>query len=575
MARHWICRLAKSACWKCCSAGWGGWSARTSWLITCADGAKKSATTPSRCTSIACARRSSQVASRSRPFVAWVIVLSDPKQNNPTPAASDSERSLFGEILDWMLAPLLFVWPLSIAFTHYFANNVANFPYDQALREHVAAIARQVKLVGGKPVLSLPPSARALLRADETDNVYFHVMNQGGRLLAGDKDLPRPPVPQEDEALSGEIYMRDAEFNGQDLRVAYTWLAESTMPRDQWIVVEVAETTEKRTQLANKIVASVILPQFIIIPLAVMLVWFGLSRGLRPLTRLRQTIETREPADLSPIATRRVPEELEPLVEAFNEMLERMKRNVEAQQRFVADAAHQMRTPLTGLKTQAQLAFRETDPAALRHALRQIATGVDRAGRLINQLLTLARTEGGDVAHQKHEPLDLAQLIREVVEDWVMAAIEKDIDLGYESEGPAMILGNPFLLRELAKNLIDNALRYTPNGGHVTCRVLATPVTVLLEVEDNGIGISEEQAEMVFERFYRVDDATTEGSGLGLAIVQEIAMQHESVATLRPNPTGKGAIARVAFAAWHLPLPPPPDPDDFSELYRQTPPIGT
>ena len=474
-----------------------------------------------------------------------------------------------------MLAPLLFVWPLSIAFTHYFANNVANFPYDQALREHVAAISRQVKLVNGKPLLSLPASARALLRADETDSVYFHVLTADGKLLAGDKDLPAATQVPDDRSIPGEIYLRDADFRGQDLRLAYTYLAEPRMPKSQWVLIEVGETTEKRSQLANKIVASVILPQFIIIPLAVILVWFGLSRGLRPLTRLRQTIETREPADLSPIATHRVPEELEPLVEAFNEMLERMKRNVEAQQRFVADAAHQMRTPLTGLKTQAQLAFRETDPAALRHALRQIATGVDRAGRLVNQLLTLARTEGGEVAHQKHEPLDFAQLVREVVEDWVMAALEKDIDLGYEADGPAMILGNPFLLRELAKNLIDNALRYTPNGGHVTVRVLATPATVLLEVEDNGIGLSEEQAELVFERFYRVDDATTEGSGLGLAIVQEIAVQHDSRASLRPNPAGRGAIARVAFAAWHLPPPPPPVPDDFSELYRQTPPIGT
>lgn len=489
---------------------------------------------------------------------------------------SETERSLFGEILDWMLAPLLFVWPLSIAFTHYFANNVANYPYDQALREHVAAIARQVKLVKGKPVLTLPASARALLRADETDSVYFHVVTQDGKLLAGDKDLPMPVgAMQEDAALSGDIYLRDADYNGQDLRMAYTYLADDQLPRERWIVVEVAETTEKRTQLANKIVASVILPQFIIIPLAVMLVWFGLSRGLRPLTRLRQTIETREPADLSPIATRRVPEELEPLVEAFNAMLERMKKNVEAQQRFVADAAHQMRTPLTGLKTQAQFAMRETDPAALRHALRQIATGVDRAGRLVNQLLTLARTEGGELAAQQYEPLDLALLVREVVEDWVVPAIEKDIDLGYESDGPAMIMGNPFLLRELAKNLIDNALRYTPTGGHVTCRILNTGVTVMLEVEDDGIGISEEDAELVFERFYRVDDAGPEGSGLGLAIVQEIAMQHGSRATLRPNPRGRGALAHVAFAAWHPPPPPPPPPDDFSELYRQSPPIGT
>ncbi|UCV23386.1 sensor histidine kinase [Ferribacterium limneticum] len=500
--------------------------------------------------------------------------MSAPRASSPHSPASETERSLFGEILDWMLAPLLFVWPLSIAFTHYFANNVANFPYDQALREHVTAIARQVKLVNGKPLLSLPASARAMLRADETDSVYFHVLAGGGKLLAGDKDLPGSASPPDDSIVPGEVYLRDADFKGQDLRMAYTYLAEPQMAKEQWVLIEVGETTEKRSQLANKIVASVILPQFIIIPLAVMLVWFGLSRGLRPLTRLRQTIEAREPDDLSPIATRRVPEELEPLVEAFNEMLERMKRSVSAQQRFVADAAHQMRTPLTGLKTQAQFAIRETDPEALRHALRQIATGVDRAGRLINQLLTLARTEGGEVTQQKHEPLDLAELIRDVVTDWVPAAIEKNIDLGLESDKPAMIVGNPFLLRELAKNLLDNALRYTPSGGHVTCRILANQATVLLEVEDNGVGISEEQAELVFERFYRVDDAGTEGSGLGLAIVQEIAMQHDSRASLRPNPNRRGAVARVAFAAWHPPVPPPPPPDDFSELYRQSPPIG-
>ncbi|WP_240494565.1 sensor histidine kinase [Azonexus hydrophilus] len=504
--------------------------------------------------------------------------MSDRKPNSAAasggPMSPETERSLFGEILDWMLAPLLFVWPLSIAFTHYFANNVANFPYDQSLREHVATISRQVQLVEGKPVISLHASTRAMLRADELDSVYFHVLTQDQKLLVGDMDLPAPTFTGMAGIVPGEIYFRDMEYKGQDIRVAYSYLADSQMPVEQWVLVEVAETTEKRTQLANRIVASVILPQFIIIPLAVMLVWFGLSRGLRPLTRLRNTIEDRDPADLSPIATRRVPEELEPLVEAFNEMLERMKRNVEAQQRFVADAAHQMRTPLTGLKTQAQFAARETDPAALRHALRQIATGVDRAGRLVNQLLTLARTEGSEIGQQKHEPTDISQLVREVVEDWVIIALEKNIDLGYESAGKAMITGNPFLLRELAKNLIDNAIRYTPSGGHVTCRIIDVGSTIVLEVEDDGVGISEEQAELVFERFYRVDDATTEGSGLGLAIVQEIANQHGTRASLRPNPRGKGAVARIAFAAWFPPLPPPPPPEDYSELYRQSPPLG-
>lgn len=502
------------------------------------------------------------------------IALSDPRAANPGLPPTETERSLFGEILDWMLAPLLFVWPLSIAFTHYFANNVANYPYDQSLREHVAAISRQVKLVNGRAVVSLPSSTRAVLRSDELDSVYFHVLTHDRRLLAGDKELPPPDTLPGNDLVPGDIYFRDLDYKGQDIRVAYSYLAESAMAPKDWVLVEVGETTEKRTQLANKIVASVILPQFVIIPLAVMLVWFGLSRGLRPLTRLRNTIEARDPADLSPIATRRVPEELEPLVEAFNEMLERMKKNVEAQQRFVADAAHQMRTPLTGLKTQAQFAMRESDPAALRHALRQIATGVDRAGRLVNQLLTLARTEGVELGQQKHEPLDLAQLVREVVEEWVMVALERNIDLGYEAEGKAMIKGNAFLLRELAKNLIDNAIRYTQPGGHVTCRLINAATTILLEVEDNGVGITEEQSELVFERFYRVDDGTTEGSGLGLAIVQEIASQHDSRASLRPNPRGKGSVARIAFATWFPPPPPPPMPDDFSELYRQSPPIS-
>lgn len=499
--------------------------------------------------------------------------MSDPKLNNSQ--SGETERSLFGEILDWMLAPLLFVWPLSIAFTHYFANNVANFPYDQSLREHVSAIARQVKLVNGKPVLSLPASTRALLRSDETDNVYFHVLTGEGKFLAGDRELPKPEPLSDERALAGDIYFRDVEYNGQDLRVAYTFVADGRIARDSWVVVEVAETTEKRTQLANKIVASVILPQFVIIPLAVMLVWFGLSRGLRPLTRLRKTIEARSADDLSPIGTRRVPEELEPLVEAFNDMLERVKRSVEAQQRFVADAAHQLRTPLTGLKTQAQFAMRERDPETLRHSLRQIATGVDRAGRLVNQLLTLARTEGGEGAQREHAPLDFSVLLREVVEDWVMSALSKEIDLGYEAAPEQKISGSDFLLRELVKNLIDNALRYTPAGGHVTCRLLNQGLNIVLEIEDNGIGITPEQAELVFERFYRVDDAMTEGSGLGLAIVHEIALQHGAKATLNPNHPLKGATARVTFPAWYPPPPPLPIPDDFSELYRQSPSIGT
>lgn len=474
--------------------------------------------------------------------------------------AAEGPRSLFGEILDWLLAPLLFVWPVSIAITHYFANNVASFPYDQALKEHVGAIARQVRFVEGRPLINLPGSARALLRADETDNVYFQVLTGGGSYLAGDREFPGG-IDEVDRSLRpGDVSFRDAEFLGQDLRVAYVFLAESGMPKQRWVLVQVGETLDKRANLANKIIASVILPQFIIIPLAVILVWFGLSKGLRPLTRLREYIERRKPSDLSPISTKRLPEEVAPLVDAFNAMLERMKDNMAAQQRFIADAAHQLRTPLTGLKTQAQLAIREAEGRQMQGSLQQLATGVDRATRLVNQLLALARTEAAELQSQK-EALDLEALVREVVEDWVVRAMGKDIDLGYEGGVAAMVEGNAFMLREMTTNLVDNAMRYTPRGGRVTVRVVAHGDFVILEVEDNGIGITPEQAALVFERFYRVDDAMTEGSGLGLAIVREIAEQHRASASLGPNQGGQaGAVARVVFPAWRPPGPPQEGP---------------
>ncbi len=474
-----------------------------------------------------------------------------------------------------MLAPLLFVWPLSIAVTHYFAASVATYPYDQALRESVNAIARQIKFEDGKPRIILPASARAMLRADEIDQVYFHVVTRRGIKLAGDPELriAEDIAYQSDEL--GEIYFREAEVNGQDLRVAYTYVGDPKLPRDRWLLVEVGETLEKRSQLSNKIIASVILPQFVIIPLAVVLVWFGLSQGLQPLIRLRERIEARAENDLSPIRTRRVPEELQPLIEAFNGMLERMRGNLAAQHRFIADAAHQLRTPLTGLKTQAQLAMRESDPQELKNSLRQIATGVDRATHLVNQLLTLARAEASDKARQAQHPLDLDDVLRDQVEEWVMTALDKRIDLGYEPAPPSEIIGNPLLLRELVSNLIDNALRYTPAEGQVTCRVVVQGDFVTLEVEDSGIGLTEEQAARVFDRFYRVDGTGVDGSGLGLAIVREIAEMHRAIATLRPNPAGRGAVARVVFSRHQQPTESSPfDAQVEGELGVRNPPTG-
>ena len=282
------------------------------------------------------------------------------------------------------------------------------------------------------------------------------------------------------------------------------------------------------------------------------LVWFGLSQGLRPLTRLRERIEARREADLSPITVGRIPEELQPLTDAFNSMLARMQHNMDVQRRFISDAAHQMRTPLAGLKTQAQLAMRESDPDSLRFALEQISGSADRATHLVKQLLSLARAEASEHVERPLLPIDLDALMRDVVSSWVSRALARRIDLGLESAGEVWILGDAVLLREMINNLLDNALRYTPQEGHVTARVRQQSDFALLEVEDNGIGLSEEDAHKVFERFYRVEGTGVDGCGLGLAIVREIAELHHAVATLRPRTSGgqssaPGALASVLF----------------------------
>ncbi len=442
-----------------------------------------------------------------------------------------------------MLAPLLLLWPISIAATHHVANDIANEPYDQALAENVGAISRLLRVVDGRVTISLPASARTILHADEQDELYFQVRNSQGKLLAGDEELPAPSGGN--EPVLAEVRFRDERLAGEPIRVAYK--AHEVEAGQRWVVIQVAETRHKREALASRIISGVLLPQFAIIPLAVILVWLGLSRGLRPLSRLRERMATRRPGDLSPIEIRRAPEELQPMVRSFNDVMERLEENLQAQQRFIADAAHQMKTPVTGLRMQAELAIRETDPVQLRRSVEQIARAAERAGHLITQLLTLARAESSHEKLHRFEIVDLEALARDVTFEWVDAARAKQIDLGFEGgEWPSAIDGVPLLLRELLKNVLDNAIKYTPQGGRVTVRVIAAE-HIILEVEDNGIGVAEEDRERVFERFYRVLGTEADGSGLGLAICREIAELHRAAISFLDGSNGRGSRVVVVF----------------------------
>ncbi len=451
------------------------------------------------------------------------------------------QRSLFGEILDWMLAPLLLLWPMSVVLTWLVAQGIANKPYDRQLGELTRLLSQQITLQvqddgAQRATFSLTRGTSDLLQTDETDTLYYQVLGLRGEFLSGDRSLPVPA--DEDRSNLGQLRFRDDTLAGEPVRVAYQWVNVPGATGGTPALVQAAETLGKRSRLATEIIKGVMLPQFVILPLAVLLVWLALVRGIAPLNELQQRIRHRESHDLSPIDEREVPEEVSPLVRAINDLLMRLDRSISTQKHFLADAAHQLKTPLAGLRTQAELAQREidagqTDPQSLKKSLQLIARSSQRAARMVNQLLAMARAED---ASQTLQPVNLARAATEVVHDFVPRALEKRIDLGYE--GPStrerhpglMVQGQPVLLRELVRNLVDNALQYTPEGGTVTVRVVDDPFgqVVVLQVEDSGPGIAAAEREKVFQPFYRALGTNVDGSGLGLAIVKEIVQQHHA-----------------------------------------------
>jgi len=459
------------------------------------------------------------------------------------------QPSLFGEILDWMLAPLMILWPISMALEYSLAYSVANTAYDRELRNEIAVISRQLNYRDGRVSLPIPVVARHILVADELSETAFQVRGLDNEVIDGERDLAG--VEFQPDMEPEQVYFRNDTLHQRDVRVAYMFAQVRGLTGA--VLVQVAETEEKRSLLASNIIGGVLAAQFVLLPLALLLVWFGLSKGIAPLEEIRGTIRGRKPQDLSPIDPTDAPEEIRPFIDSINDLMRRLELSLQSQQRFVADAAHQMRTPLAGLKTQAELALRQHDLEGIEQTMRQIAVGADRASRLINQLLALARAESPvQVSLQR---IKLKALVEEVTRDWVPQAHDKGIDLGFEPgvEDP-LVEGNALLLRELLGNLLDNAVRYTPAGGTVTARVSVDGESVFVDVEDNGMGIPAAERELVFERFYRVLGTGSEGSGLGLAIVREIAEVHHGRVELLPSP--RGTLIRVTLERSRAPAVP-------------------
>ena len=460
-----------------------------------------------------------------------------------------AEPHLQRKLLAWLLGPLTLLLVLDSAVAWWQAQRSAHLAYDRALHEMAREIVLHLKHEGGQLRLDLPEDAGKVLLQDSEDLLFYRVSTEAGSRLGGDPAMPA--ARQAAARAPADAYMD--HVHGHPVRMLVAWMPAPGAPREAGlpvpVQVQVAETLNKRNRFAWEMVASVIVPQLLLAVLAVGVVGFGVSRGLQPLQRLRSAVSNRSHLDLSPIDTHAVPGEVRPLVDEVNQLMARLARSFEFQNRFVADAAHQLKTPVSGLKAQIELALRETEPERVRHSLAQLYLSADRLSRLVQQLLALARNEPDALATVQLHPLDLNALALEVGMDWVPQALKRGIDLGFEGvERPLMVDGDRDRLRELINNLVDNAILYSQDKGRVTVRTALTDERhCQLSISDDGPHIPVHERERIFQRFHRLLGTQASGSGLGLAIASEIASLHGARITLDDDTDGVGNTFSVHF----------------------------
>lgn len=455
-------------------------------------------------------------------------------------------RSLQRELLVWLIAPMAAVVVFNVWTSYKGALDTANLITDRTLLASARVIAERVRKTDGLVEAPIPPSALEMFASADQDLVLYRVTTSDGLLLAGYPDIVAPPkIP-----VGLEPLYFDTAFRGARVRAVVLARPIIDTGNQQTAIIAVGETTKNHDRLVTDLWLKALRDQVLLVVAAGTLAAFGLRRGIAPLMRLRDEVVRRDPAELRPFDTATVQTEIRPLVEALNDAFDRVQRLVATQRRFVANAAHQLRTPLALLRTQIVVGRREQSATAKDEALAAIDNSVDRMARLSNQLLSLARAEQG-VSSLRKEAVDMEAAARNALDTLALAAVDRDIDLAFDPTGEVFVVwGHSNLLRELVFNLADNALRYAPRGGAVTVRLERKGGLVVLLVEDDGPGIPVSERENVFERFYRRLDTGGEGTGLGLAIVKEIVASHEAAIELKDRVQGPGLVVEVRLAAY-------------------------
>jgi two-component system sensor histidine kinase TctE len=445
--------------------------------------------------------------------------------------------SIRKRLLAWLLVPTVLILAVGTLSDYFTALPPYRDAFDQVLFDAAIAVSGHIRTdAQGHRTLSLPPDAIAILRYDSYDSIFFKITTDSGDYIAGDRDLPQLP---EESSNPARAY---AQYHGESVRLV-TYRAQSA---NGVLNVSVAETLHKHDQTRRRILGTALAVDICQFSLVLVLIWIGVRLALGPLRTVEAQIASRSARDLTPLPRESVPTEIEGLVTALNRLFVTVRATGDAQRRFLESAAHQLRTPLTGLQVQLELLTEDPAAAPVRERLAPLLDATQRLTHTTQQLLALARSEEAANLRWEFTQIELPEVVETTVADRISAALGAGIDMGADTE-PGTIQGVRWLLLEALSNLVNNAIAHTPPGGTITVRCGVAAGGEFLEVSDSGVGIPVDEREQVLGRFYRGTNARGAGSGLGLAIVAEVAQLHGASTSIDAGPDGKGTTVRISF----------------------------
>lgn len=464
-------------------------------------------------------------------------------------------RSLAWHLLVRLLPAVLLLAVIDTVATYVITRKLSTQSYDRALVDTARALARQVTTTPAGPQLDITWNSTRFLDVGPDEQLFFKVLADG-QLIAGRPDLASPAVSGgmlDDEAagrpptLAESInntppVVYDTSIDGLPVRAAAVrFRMENTL-----VDVVMAETLNTRSRFIEEVLSVLAAGQLLLVAMLGFVIVTGVRSGLDSVSRLSDEIETRSIDDLQPVAVDDVPTELAPLIAKTNSLLARLDKAVASQRRFIGQAAHQLRTPLAGLKLESELMLSRQLPDDIRQRAERIKSVADRMIRVGEQLLVLARIDANARPRDTFTRIDLTELAQETGAAWIPAARAAHVDINLVApDEPVWIDGDKVLLDQMLGNLIDNAVRYLGGPGNIVLRVQDAPPSLV--VEDDGQGIGAAEKERVFDPFFRGANSLAGGSGLGLAIVKEIAESHGAHWDLRSRPEFAGTRISLVF----------------------------